>query len=58
MEGDRNVAIEEDAFTYEWVAQIEKDTFFRAEVVDQPEPPHEVMRALSNPIYVLAREGD
>jgi predicted metal-dependent phosphoesterase TrpH len=58
MKEDRNVAIEEDAFTYEWVAQVKKDTFFRAEVVDQPEPPHEVMRALSNPIYVLAREGD
>lgn len=51
-EGDRIVAIKEDDFTDEWLAQIEADTFFRAEVTDQPEPPYIVMRALSNPIYV------
>lgn len=53
MGGDAIVPIGEDNFVYEWSAQIEGDIFFRAEVVDQPEPPHRVMRALSNPIYVL-----
>ena len=54
-EGDRvmTVEIEEDDFTSEWVAQVKGNTFFRAELVDEPEPPHVMMRALSNPIYVL-----
>jgi hypothetical protein len=57
MEGDRVVAveieIEEDDFTYEWMAQVKGNTFFRVEVMDEPEPSQPVMRALSNPIYVL-----
>ncbi len=56
-EGDSVVAVvDEDDFTCEWGVRIEDDTFFRAEVMDQPEPPHVVMRALSNPIYVSLGE--
>jgi hypothetical protein len=54
-EGDGVAAIEEvtaDDFTYEWAAKVEGEAFFRAEVMHWPEPPHVVMRALTNPIYV------
>ena len=47
------MAIEGDDSTYEWAAQIKGNTFFRAEVRDEPEPSRDVVRALSNPIYVL-----
>ena len=53
MEGDRVVTIGGDDFADEWTARIESNTFFRVEVMHQPEPPHIVMRALSNPVYVL-----
>jgi predicted metal-dependent phosphoesterase TrpH len=56
MAGDKTVAIQEADFTAEWTARIESDTFFRAEVMAQPESPHVVMRALSNPIYVVVTE--
>jgi len=60
MEGDRVVAveieIEEDDFTYEWMAQVKGNTFFRVEVMDEPEPSQPVMRALSNPIYELVQK--
>jgi len=54
-QGDRVVTVEDDPFTCEWTVRVEGDTFFRAEVSHQPEPPHAVMRALSNPIYISAR---
>ena len=49
------VEIDEDDFCREWAIQIEGDSFFRAEVSHRPEPPHVAMRALSNPIYVMAK---
>ena len=57
MEGDKVVAIGEDDFTCEWLARVKDSTFFRAEVIDQPEPPHVVVRALSNPIYALVNRS-
>jgi predicted metal-dependent phosphoesterase TrpH len=53
LEQDYVVAIEGDDFTYDWMVSIESNTFFRAEVMDEPEPSHPVIRALSNPIYLL-----
>lgn len=53
MEGDRVMAIDENDFAAEWQARIKGDTFFRAEVLAEAEPSRWVMRALSNPIYVV-----
>jgi hypothetical protein len=47
-----SVIVDRRDFTYEWTVRPNEDTFFRVEVIDRPEPPHVVVRALSNPIYV------
>lgn len=54
-QGVRAVTIDATDFITEWTAHIEGDTFFRAEVTHQPEPPHVEVRALSNPIYVTVK---
>jgi hypothetical protein len=52
-EGASIVTVAGDDFTYEWITQIDGDTFFRAEVTHEPDPSRVAVRALSNPIYVL-----
>jgi len=50
--GDGAVAVEGDDFTYNWTARAKGDAFFRTEAVDESDPSHPTVRALSNPIYL------
>jgi predicted metal-dependent phosphoesterase TrpH len=50
LEGETCVTVEGDEYTFHSSLLISHDTFIRAEILDQADPP--TLRALTNPIYL------
>jgi hypothetical protein len=51
METDFQVKVGEDEFNYAWQETVDRETFYRVEVVDGSDSAQATMRALTNPIY-------
>ena len=50
------VTVREDAFTYNWQKVVDREIFYRAEVIDHSDPDQRAVRAMTNPIYIRLYE--
>jgi predicted metal-dependent phosphoesterase TrpH len=52
LEKDLQVTVREDEFTYSWQKVVDRDIFYRVEVMNDSDPDQRTIRALTNPIYL------
>jgi predicted metal-dependent phosphoesterase TrpH len=57
LEKDLQVTVKEEAFTYTWQKVVDREIFYRAEVIDRSDPDQRTVRALTNPIYIRLHES-
>jgi predicted metal-dependent phosphoesterase TrpH len=57
LEKDLRVTVRGDEFTYTWQKVVDREIFYRVEVIDGSDPDQRAVRALTNPIYIRFHES-
>jgi hypothetical protein len=57
LEKDLQVTVRGDEFTYTWQKKVDREIFYRVEVIDRSDSDQRTMLALTNPIYIKLHEN-